>query len=47
MHINDEEDRRPVSSWFGEQTVVLIALGEANRLDEVVELLVPLSRCLF
>ena len=33
---------------LAKQTVtVLITIGEADRLDEVVELLVPLSRCLF
>ena len=47
VHINDEEDERPISSWFGEQIVVLIALGEADRLDEVVKLLILLSGCLF
>ena len=47
VHVNDVEDGRPILIWFGEQTVVLIALAEADRLDEVVELLVPLLRCLF
>ena len=46
-HVNDEEDERTVLSYFGEETVVLIALEEADRLDEVVELLVLLWRCLF
>ena len=46
VHVNDEEDGRPILTWFGEETVVLIALGETDQLDEVVELLVPLSRCL-
>ena len=43
----EEEDGRTVSSFFGEEAVVLIALGEADRLVEIVELLVPLSGCLF
>ena len=30
IHVNDEEDGRPISSCFGEETVVLIALGEAG-----------------
>ena len=47
VHVNDEEDGRPILSCFGEEAVVLIALGEADRPDEVVELLVPLSRFLF
>ena len=47
VHVDDEEDGRPVLCCFGEEVVVLIALGEADRLDEVVELLVPLSRCMF
>ena len=60
VHVDDEEDGRTVLSCFGEEAVVLIALGEAKRLDEVlialgeadrldeiVELLVPLSGCLF
>ena len=33
----------PIVSCFGEETVVLIALGEVDGLDEVVELLIPLA----
>ena len=47
VHVDDEEDGRPILSYLGEETMVLIALGEADRLDEVVELLIPLSGCLF
>ena len=47
VHVNDEADERPVLSCFGKEVVVLITLGEADRLDEVIELLVPLSGCLF
>ena len=47
VHVNDEEDGRPILSCFGEEAVVLIDIGETDRLDEVVELLIALSRCLF
>ena len=30
VHVNDEEDERSISSYFGEQAVVLIAVGEAD-----------------
>ena len=30
IHVNDEEDGRPILNCFGEEIVVLIALGEAN-----------------
>ena len=46
VYVDDAEDGKPNSSCFGEEVVILIAPLEANKLNEVVELLVPVPWCL-